>query len=193
MSVSALGSANAFAYSPLSARPASAAGAAEASSGAGRGMAGEGLSEADLKIVSELKARDRVVRAHEMAHMAAGAGIVTRGASFSYQTGPDGQRYAVGGEVGINTSPGRTPEETLTKADRIRAAALAPADPSGQDLRVAAEAAQMAAEARQELAATSGSRARRGRVLGCGGRLVGWASGGRLGLIRRWGASRLRA
>ncbi len=163
MSVSALGSANAFAYSPLSARPASAAGTAEASSGAGRGTAGEGLSEADLKIVSELKARDRVVRAHEMAHMAAGAGIVTRGASFSYQTGPDGQRYAVGGEVGINTSPGRTPEETLTKADRIRAAALAPADPSGQDLRVAAEATQMAAEARQELAAASGS-AEEGRV-----------------------------
>ena len=95
MSVSALGSAQAFAYSPPSARPASAAGSAESGAAAGRSVAGrsEGLSEADLKIVSELKARDRVVRAHEMAHMAAGAGIVTRGASFSYQTGPDGQRY----------------------------------------------------------------------------------------------------
>ena len=133
MSVSALGSATAFAYSPLSASPASAAGTAERGAVAGRGAAGAGadLSEADLKIVSELKARDRVVRTHEMAHMAAGAGIVTRGASFTYQTGPDGQRYAVGGEVGINTSPGRTPEETLAKSDRIRAAALAPADPSG--------------------------------------------------------------
>jgi hypothetical protein len=179
MSVSALGSANAFAYSPLSARPASAAGAAEASGGARRGAAGEGLSEADLKIVSELKARDRVVRAHEMAHMAAGAGIVTRGASFSYQTGPDGQRYAVGGEVGINTSPGRTPEETLTKADRIRAAALAPADPSSQDLRVAAEATQMAAEARQELAAASSS-AEEGRVgVAYGGAAASGASAGR--------------
>lgn len=159
MSVSALGSAQAFAYSPLSARPTASAGVAEAGATSARGAAasGAGLSEADLKIVSELKARDRVVRAHEMAHMAAGAGIVTRGASFSYQTGPDGQRYAVGGEVGINTSPGRTPEETLAKADQIRAAALAPADPSSQDLRVAAEAAQMAAEARQELAAASGS------------------------------------
>ena len=157
MSVSALGSAQAFAYSPLSARPASAAGAGGRGAGAGRGAAGAGagLSEADLKMVSELKARDRVVRAHELAHMAAGAGIVTRGASFSYQTGPDGQRYAVGGEVGISTSPGRTPEETLAKADQIRAAALAPANPSGQDLRVAAEAAQMAAEARQALSAQS--------------------------------------
>ena len=159
MSVSALGSAQAFAYSPLSARPTASVGVAEAGATSARGAAasGAGLSEADLKIVSELKARDRVVRAHEMAHMAAGAGIVTRGASFSYQTGPDGQRYAVGGEVGINTSPGRTPEETLAKADQIRAAALAPADPSAQDLRVAAEATQMAAEARQELAAASGS------------------------------------
>lgn len=154
MLVSALGASQAFAYSPLSARPAASVGAAAGEAAAG-GSAG--LSEADLKIVSELKARDRVVRAHEMAHMAAGAGIVTRGASFTYETGPDGQRYAVGGEVGINTSPGRTPEETLAKADKIRAAALAPADPSSQDLRVAAEAAQMAVEARQELAATSGS------------------------------------
>jgi len=153
MSVSALGSATAFAYSPRSASPASAAGTAERGAVAGRGAAGAGagLSEADLKIVSELKARDRVVRTHEMAHMAAGAGIVTRGASYSYQTGPDGQRYAVGGEVGISTSPGRTPEETLAKADQIRAAALAPADPSAQDLRVAAKAAQMAAEARLEI------------------------------------------
>lgn len=159
MSVSALGASQAFAYSPLSARPAASVGAAAGEAAAGRAAAGgsAGLSEADLKIVSELKARDRVVRAHEMAHMAAGAGIVTRGASFTFETGPDGQRYAVGGEVGINTSPGRTPEETLAKADKIRAAALAPADPSSQDLRVAAEAAQMAVEARQELAATSGS------------------------------------
>ncbi|MDD3328198.1 MAG: putative metalloprotease CJM1_0395 family protein [Zoogloea sp.] len=159
MSVSALGSAQVFAYSPLSARPTASAGVAEAGATSARGAAasGAGLSEADLKIVSELKARDRVVRTHEMAHLAAGAGIVTRGASFTYQTGPDGQRYAVGGEVGISTSPGRTPEETLAKADQIRAAALAPADPSSQDLRVAAEAAQMAAEARQELAAASGN------------------------------------
>ena len=103
MSVSALGSAQAFAYSPPSARPASAAGSAESGAAAGRSVAGrsEGLSEADLKIVSELKARDRVVRAHEMAHMAAGAGIGPRGASFSYQTGPDGQRYPAGGEDGL--------------------------------------------------------------------------------------------
>lgn len=155
MSVSPIGASSALAYAFASTSRSEAATA----SATGR----VGLSTSDLRLVSELKARDRVVRAHEMAHMAAGAGIVTQGASFSYQTGPDGQRYAVGGEVGISTSPGRTQEETLAKASQIRAAALAPADPSAQDLRVAAEATQMAAAARQELVAASGS-AEEGRV-----------------------------
>ncbi len=92
------------------------------------------------------------MRAHEMAHVAAGGSLVRSGASFSYAIGPDGQRYAVGGEVGIDTSPGRSPEETLDKAARIRAAALAPADPSPQDRQVAAMATRMAMQASMELA-----------------------------------------
>ena len=154
MSVSAVGASPAFAYSTMSARPANAGRGATGEAASGAGAATE-LSTADLRLVSELKARDRVVRAHEMAHMAAGAGLVTRGASFSYQTGPDGQRYAVGGEVGIDTSPGGTPEETLLKAERIRAAALAPAEPSGQDRQVAAAAAKMASQARMEISSAS--------------------------------------
>ncbi len=113
---------------------------------------GTELSDAEMREVRALQQRDREVRAHEMAHIAAGAGLITAGASFTYVVGPDGQRYAVGGEVGIDTSPGRTPEETLVKAQQIIAAALAPADPSPQDHRVAAMAAQMAAQARIELA-----------------------------------------
>jgi hypothetical protein len=45
----------------------------------------------------------------------------------------------------------------LQKALQIQRAALAPADPSGQDRRVAAEAAAMAAEARQDVAQQSTS------------------------------------
>ena len=112
-------------------------------------------SEADRRRVEELKSTDRAVRAHEAAHMAAGGSLVTSGASYSYETGPDGQRYAVAGEVGIDTSKGRTPEETLARAQQIRAAALAPADPSGQDRAVAAAATKMAADARAEIARTS--------------------------------------
>ena len=46
-------------------------------------------------------------------------------------TGPDGQRYAIGGEVPIDLSavPGN-PQATLQKALTIRRAALAPTDPS---------------------------------------------------------------
>ena len=116
------------------------------------GPASNTLSPEERREVAELQKRDREVRAHELAHVAAGAGLVTRGASFTYETGPDGQRYAVAGEVGIDTSPGRTPEDTLQRADQVRAAALAPADPSPQDLAVAAAAARMALEARLEIA-----------------------------------------
>ena len=80
------------------------------------------------------------------------AGVVTSGASYSYETGPDGRRHAVGGEVGINQSPGARPKKPLSRAEKIRAAALAPADPSGQDRQIAARASRMAAEACVELA-----------------------------------------
>ncbi len=110
------------------------------------------LTEEDQREVERLKARDREVRAHEMAHLAVAGGLATSGARFSYEKGPDGVRYAVSGEVGIDVSPGRTPEQTLQRAQTIRAAALAPAEPSGQDRAVAAKATQMEAEARAELA-----------------------------------------
>ena len=101
--------------------------------------------------IERLSARDKEVRAHEQAHMAAGAGLVTRGANYTYVMGPDGRRYATGGEVGIDTSPGQTPQETIAKAQRIRAAAMAPAQPSGQDMQVAAQATQMQMQAQMEL------------------------------------------
>tara|TARA_R110002126_G_scaffold21924_2_gene78755 strand:- start:98 stop:850 length:753 start_codon:yes stop_codon:yes gene_type:complete len=102
--------------------------------------------------VSELAARDRDVRSHEQAHMAAGgqhAGAV----QYEYDRGPDGRLYAVGGEVGIDTTPvAGDPQATIEKMEQVRRAALAPAEPSGQDLAVAAQAAQAVAQARSELA-----------------------------------------
>ena len=106
---------------------------------------------ATARILAQLKAADREVRAHEQAHMAAGAGI-TGSASYTYKTGPDGKQYAVAGEVPVDTSAGRTPEETLIKAQKIRAAALAPAQPSAQDYKVAQTAASMQQSARIEIA-----------------------------------------
>ncbi len=110
------------------------------------------LSESDLKIVNELKKRDAEVRSHEAAHLAAAGGIATGGASFEYQQGPDGVQYAVGGEVHVDTSPvAGDPAATLQKADTIRRAALAPAEPSGPDMQAAASATAMAAKAQAEL------------------------------------------
>ncbi len=101
--------------------------------------------------LQQLQQRDRDVRAHEQAHLSASGGLATGGAQYTYQRGSDGKEYAIGGEVNIDTSPGKTPEETIRRTQTIRAAALAPADPSSQDRAVAADAEAMEAKARTEL------------------------------------------
>lgn len=107
----------------------------------------------DDVIIRQLRSRDREVRAHEGAHVAAGGSIVRGGPSYTYQIGPDGRSYAIGGEVQIDTSPvAGDPEATLLKSGQIRAAALAPANPSAQDLRVASNANQLASRARVDIA-----------------------------------------
>lgn len=112
---------------------------------------GEELSQEDQREVEQLKARDREVRAHEQAHVAAGGQYVRGGISYDYQRGPDGQNYAVGGHVNIDVSAEKTPEATITKMQQVKRAALAPAEPSGADRAVAAEAAQKEQAARGEL------------------------------------------
>ena len=103
--------------------------------------------------VQKLRERDREVRAHEQAHIAAGGQHVSGGASFSYQSGPDGRQYAVGGSVPIDVSPvPGNPEATEEKARIVRSAALAPASPSAADQNVAAKAAVMESKARSEQA-----------------------------------------
>lgn len=111
------------------------------------------LSDEAKAAVRSLQARDRQVRAHEQAHLAASGGLATSGASYTYQKGPDGISYAVGGEVSIDVSEGNTPQETIARAITIRSAALAPADPSGPDRAIAAQASQMEQQARAELSA----------------------------------------
>jgi hypothetical protein len=113
---------------------------------------GQTLSQEQLALVDDLKQTDAKVRRHEQAHLAASGGLAQGGPSYSLKTGPDGQQYAVGGEVQIDASPGRTPEETIRKARIIRAAALAPSDPSGVDQAVAAKAQAMELQAQQEIA-----------------------------------------
>lgn len=109
------------------------------------------LTREQQREVSSLAARDREVRAHEAAHANVG-GIYAGAPRYSYQRGPDGNNYAVSGEVSIDTSPiPGDPQATIAKAQIVRRAALAPAQPSPQDRAVASEALAMEQAARLEL------------------------------------------
>jgi hypothetical protein len=104
------------------------------------------------RAIAALRQRDQEVRQHEQAHLLAAGPYAKGGPSYTYATGPDGQRYAVGGEVPIDLSPvPGNPQATLQKALTIRRAALAPTDPSATDQAVAAKATTLAAQAQQEL------------------------------------------
>lgn len=111
----------------------------------------EELSEEEERNVDKLKQVDAKVRAHENAHSGAG-GNHASGPSYEFTTGPDGHRYATSGEVQIDVSAVRdNPEATLRKMDTVIRAALAPADPSSQDLAVSRQAQATRAQARVEL------------------------------------------
>lgn len=118
-------------------------------------------ADANSDAVRKLKQIEQEVIAHEAAHQAAG-GRFAGPVSYTYTQGPDGKRYITGGEVPIHVPASNDPEQTLRNMQQVQRAALAPGDPSGQDLSVAAQAAMAAAQARQELAAggteTSGTK-----------------------------------
>ncbi|TYC75941.1 hypothetical protein FMN63_06070 [Stappia sp. BW2] len=111
---------------------------------------GDGLDKAEEKQVEKLKQRDQEVRAHELAHARVG-GAHAGAPSYTFQQGPDGKRYAIGGEVQIDTSKERTPEATIRKMQVVIRAATAPADPSSQDLKVAQQARAQISEAQAEV------------------------------------------
>jgi len=108
---------------------------------------------AEQKIISQLQSRDQEVRQHELAHASIG-GSATGAPSYSFEIGPDGKKYAVGGEVSVDLSsvPG-DPQATITKMQKVHAAALAPAHPSTQDTRVAASASRIILQAQSEILA----------------------------------------
>ena len=79
-------------------------------------------------------------------------GIYAGAPSYSFVRGPDGKDYAVSGEVSIDVSPiAGNPQATIDKAQIVRRAALAPAQPSLQDRAVASAAIALEQSARQEL------------------------------------------
>ena len=118
-----------------------------------KGVDQKPLSEEELAKLTELQKRDTEVRAHEQAHLAAAGAYAAGGASFSYTTGPNGKRYATGGEVPIDISKEDTPAATIVKMQTVKRAALAPANPSSADRALSAQASAKEAAARKELQA----------------------------------------
>lgn len=101
--------------------------------------------------IRELSSIEDKVLAHEQAHMNVG-GDLAGSASYSYSVGPDGKRYITGGEVPISMPNSGDKEKMLADLEQVKKAALAPAEPSSQDLSVAAEASAQAIKIRGELA-----------------------------------------
>ncbi|MDQ7733831.1 putative metalloprotease CJM1_0395 family protein [Halomonas sp. SpR1] len=111
---------------------------------------GTPMAPEEVQLLEQLKQTDREVRQHEMAHQIVG-GAYTGGASYEYEVGPDGKRYAVAGEVSIDYGPvPNDPQATIEKMQTVIAAAMAPADPSPKDYQVAAQARQYLLEAKLE-------------------------------------------
>lgn len=130
-------------------------------------MGNAARSSAERRQKAELESIDAAVKAHEAAHMAAlGSGA----ASYTYITGPDGTKYAVGGSVPVDLQevPGN-PEATLRKAKAAIRAAFAVGQPSAADMRVAAEAYALEMKAQRELDASRGGEARGDGGAGGGG------------------------
>jgi len=111
------------------------------------------LTKSELNLINQLKITDRAVRAHENAHVSAGGQYVTSGAQLGYTTGPDGKKYATSGEVSIDTSELKDPQATILKMNVVRSAALAPVDPSMQDIHVATTATVKISEAEAKIIA----------------------------------------
>ncbi len=110
------------------------------------------LTLAERRIIADLARRDRVVRAHEAAHAIVG-GRHAGPARYRFEPGPDGRLYAVEGSVQIDLSTDPSnPEATIAKMEVVKAAALAPADPSPADRRVAALADRLRRAAEADLA-----------------------------------------
>ena len=103
-----------------------------------------------LQEIAKLKQIDTHVKNHEAAHKSVG-GSFAGSPSYKYVIGPDGKKYAVAGEVPIMIKKGKNPKETIENMEIVKAAALAPSDPSPQDLKVVATAEAIENKARSEM------------------------------------------
>ena len=86
------------------------------------------------RVLEKFKKTDAEIRSHEQIH--ASIGHTTTPISYTYQQGPDGKMYAVGGSVRLDTSIPEDPKAAAFKLDQIQKAASAPMDSSSADNQI---------------------------------------------------------
>lgn len=89
------------------------------------------------RVLAKFKNKDAQIRSHEQAH--ASIGHTTTPISYTYQQGPDGKMYAVGGSVRMDTSMPDDPKAAAFKLDMLQKAATGPTDLSGADNTIASQ------------------------------------------------------
>jgi hypothetical protein len=107
-----------------------------------------GFDSFDPKDAEYLAEENRVIT-HEQAHMSAG-GAFCGGVSYVYELKDNGKSYIVAGEVPITISEDPDHKVTMSNMETVIRAALAPADPSAQDIAVAGEASSRLAIAQSK-------------------------------------------
>jgi len=101
-------------------------------------VTGNSVDEADFaRVLEKFKNKDAEIRTHEQIH--ASIGHTTSPISYSYQQGPDGKMYAVGGSVRFDTSIPDDPKAAAFKLDILQKAASGPAQTSAADNTIASQ------------------------------------------------------
>lgn len=90
------------------------------------------------RVLEKFKRTDAQIKSHEQIH--ATIGQTTAPISYSYQQGPDGKMYAVGGHVRLDTSIPDDPKAAAFKLEQIQKAASAPGELSSADANIASQA-----------------------------------------------------
>ncbi|MBX2829736.1 MAG: hypothetical protein KTR23_00940 [Rhodospirillales bacterium] len=107
------------------------------------------LDPAEKAVVSQLQARDSAVRQEEEAHAAA-AGPYGSAPQYTYQIGPDGNAYAIGGHVDVSVSLSGSAEDRDRALATLQNAALAPNAPSGADMSAFRQASLLRATSKDD-------------------------------------------
>lgn len=87
------------------------------------------------RVLSRFKNKDNEVRTHEQLH--ASKATTTTPINYSYQAGPDGKLYAVGGYVRFDTSIPKDEAQAMQKLNELQRASTAPKDLSSADSSIA--------------------------------------------------------